>query len=99
MSSDFDYGKYAENEEEEAQAEDVYDRIRDDNTETLMENIKQLLDNTKNLCYYKHRKEGLAKDIIQFVLEELKLKIESVDTYGENFQVINLEEKKKKISV
>jgi hypothetical protein len=96
--------KFAETDDEEAQAErdedlsrendsdDVYDRVRDDNTETLMESISKLLEDSKKLWYYKDRNEGLAKDIIQFVLNELKLKVKSVDTYSPKFQVINLEE-------
>jgi DNA-binding MurR/RpiR family transcriptional regulator len=92
--------KYAETEQEEAEAEfsedrygedidDTYDRVRDDNSMELIESVEELIDKLSKLMYYKNRSEGLAKDIIQTTLNKLKLKIKSVDTYP-TFQHLNL---------
>lgn len=92
--------RYAIDEEEEMSAEDeeirqsqiddTYDRVRDEDSECLMESVKELIDKLSNLMYYKNRNEGLAKDIIQNTLETLKLKFESVENITPNYQVINL---------
>jgi hypothetical protein len=103
MSSDLPCNcRYAETIDEEIQAEnemerqegygvdEVYDRIRDDDSEFLMESVKELIDKLSKLMYYKNRNEGLAKDIIQNTLEKLKLKIGSVENISPQYQRIDL---------
>lgn len=99
--------KYAIDEEEESQAEremdfnsegydvdEVYDRIRDDDSECLRESVYELIEKLSKLIYYKNRNEGLAKDIIQNTLEKLKFKIGSVENIAhfQNIELIKKEE-------
>jgi hypothetical protein len=109
MSSDLNEGdRYAENEQEEAQAEmreqreidsmhsnlngeDIdraYDTMRDDNSMTLIEGVQELIDKVKDLPYYRNRKEGMAKDIIQNTLRLLDLKVKVVRNITPKFQDI-----------
>ena len=82
--------KFAETLEEEAQADNLYERQRDNDSEVLEESVKELIKKLNKLFYYKNRKEGLARDLINTILDELKLKIESVDDITPKFQSIRL---------
>ena len=108
MSSDLlPHERYAESEFEEQEAEDredrrgediddIYDRVRDDNSMELLESVEELIERISKLLYYKNRSEGLAKDIISMTLDKLKVKIDSVDTYPQfqYFHITKREEQK-----
>lgn len=87
------HGRYAENEDEEANAEaqadrsdEIYDRMRDENSEEMMNGVDELITRLSKLMYYKNRKEGLAKDLIQHILLKLNLKIERLDSITSKYQ-------------
>lgn len=97
--------KFAETDKEEQEAEmnedlseeedfddsdNMYDTIRDDNSEELEQDVKNLINNLSTLPYYKNRNEGLAKDLINSVLRYLKLKIGNIDNITPTFQSIDL---------
>lgn len=73
----------------------AYEQQRDDDANSLMEGVKELIDRLSKLMYYRNRAEGLAKDLIQRTLDELKFKIESVETISPYYQSIKLIKKEK----
>jgi len=95
------YGRYAETDDEEANAEaqadrndEIYDRMRDNDSEELINSVNELIARISKLMYYKNRKEGLAKDLIQHILLTLNLKIERLDSITPNYQSLVLSEVK-----
>lgn len=100
---------YAEDDNAEAQAEahyeaqleggeidNAYDRMRDDDSLFLMENVKEVVDKCKNLSYFKNRTESLGKDLIECVLFELDLKIKEIRDLTPTFQIVELMKKEEK---
>jgi hypothetical protein len=92
---------YAETDEEEARAEarehdfsdDVYDRMREDNSIELIEAVEEVIKKANNLMYFKNNPERIAKDIINATLSKLKFKIKDIENITPKYQKINLEVK------
>jgi plastocyanin domain-containing protein len=79
-SEDFDTG---------AEADRIWEIVRDNNSVDLMENVDKLIENANGLVYYKNNSERIAKDIIQAVLSKLKVKIE-VTNVSSKYQSIQV---------
>lgn len=79
-----------ENENEEMNDMDYdadmeYDRMRDDNTDTMLEEVTQVIQKLEKLPYYRINKQRIAKDIIWATLDKMKMKIEVREINGHQF--------------
>jgi len=87
---------YDENEGEDRgyYNEEIYERVRDDDSIFLIENIEELIERLKKTMYYSLSDERIAKDLIYYILQKTKLKIKVVDNITDNYQHISFEELK-----
>lgn len=74
-------------------ADEQYERMRDDDSDTLHERARELLNNLSKLGYYKgNNKEKLVRHLIEAILNETKLKIDFENSKNFSLKLVEVEE-------